>query len=524
MKIKTIRIKNFRSYKDEVTISLENLTAFVGKNDVGKSSILEALDIFFNDGKGVIKIDKEDVNVQCKTEGHTDTEITVSFCELPDAVVIDDTSSTTLGAEYLLDEDGLLTIKKSYKSGGKAIVTILAKHPANPECNDLLQKKQTELARIVASLGLHCEDRRKNALMRAAIWNHYQDDLQLAQTEIDVSSKDGDIKAIWGKLEEALPVYTLFQSDRKNSDGDTEVQDPLKAAVRQVLSEEDIKNKLDEIAQQVKDTLQVVSDSTLAKLREMNPDIANTLHPSIDVEGLKWPDVFKGIAITGDNDIPINKRGSGVKRLILLNFFRAEAERRRIERSVGVIYAIEEPETSQHKEHQKMLVDALMSLAGGEGTQILLTTHSADIVKKLGFSNIRLILNDAAGNKEIREVDRRILPFPSLNEVNYRAFGDISMEYHNELFGYLQTKAIADDANNAYESNFDNWLQSKGCAEMKVWQKERANGAISSLNFTIQTYIRNQIHHPENTHNAQYTEDELKRSIQGMVAVVQALP
>ena len=58
--------------------------------------------------------------------------------------------------------------------------------------------------------------------------------------------------------------------------------------------------------------------------------------------------------ITGDNDIPINKRGSGIRRLILINFFRAEAERRIREMNApSIIYAIEEPETSQHAEHQK---------------------------------------------------------------------------------------------------------------------------------------------------------------------------
>jgi len=47
----------------------------------------------------------------------------------------------------------------------------------------------------------------------------------------------------------------------------------------------------------------------------------------------------------------------------LLNFFRAEAERRRRERNVpSVIYAIEEPETSQHTAHQKILIRALLEL------------------------------------------------------------------------------------------------------------------------------------------------------------------
>jgi len=30
---------------------------FIGKNDQGKSSVLEALDIFINEGEGTVKID-----------------------------------------------------------------------------------------------------------------------------------------------------------------------------------------------------------------------------------------------------------------------------------------------------------------------------------------------------------------------------------------------------------------------------------------------------------------------------------
>ena len=58
MKIKSITLKNFRSYSGETTVSFEDLTAFVGRNDIGKSTILEALDIFFYDGKGIIKLEK----------------------------------------------------------------------------------------------------------------------------------------------------------------------------------------------------------------------------------------------------------------------------------------------------------------------------------------------------------------------------------------------------------------------------------------------------------------------------------
>ena len=55
MKIHSLSITNFRAYKDTTEILFDDLTVFVGKNDVGKSTILEALDIFFHDGKGLIK-------------------------------------------------------------------------------------------------------------------------------------------------------------------------------------------------------------------------------------------------------------------------------------------------------------------------------------------------------------------------------------------------------------------------------------------------------------------------------------
>lgn len=73
MKIVSMKLKNFRGYNEEVLIAFCNLTAFVGKNDIGKSSILEALDIFFNDGRGNVKLDKDDINKHAVLEG--DSEI-----------------------------------------------------------------------------------------------------------------------------------------------------------------------------------------------------------------------------------------------------------------------------------------------------------------------------------------------------------------------------------------------------------------------------------------------------------------
>ena len=46
MKLHSLKLKNFRGYRDEINIVFDDLTVFVGKNDVGKSTILEALRVF----------------------------------------------------------------------------------------------------------------------------------------------------------------------------------------------------------------------------------------------------------------------------------------------------------------------------------------------------------------------------------------------------------------------------------------------------------------------------------------------
>lgn len=528
MKLKKMTVENFRGYKEPTSILFNDLTTFIGPNDIGKSTVLEALDIFFNDGKGVVKLDKKDINVDLLNE-NSDVKITLVFTDLPEKIIIDTSNETELEKEFLLNKDGDFEVEKVFKNAATTVtaikVYIKAKHPTNTNCKDLLLKKNTDLKKIVEQLKLDC-DKTKNATMRSAIWQYYESDLQLNETSIDVASKDGDIKAVWTKIQNYLPHYSLFQSDRKNCDTDDEVQDPLKEAVKQILSDSELQSQLNQVAEKVKEKLQEVADLTLEKINEMNPEVANSLHPNIpSPEALKWADVFKGLSISGDGDIPINKRGSGVRRLILLNFFRAEAERKKTEKnSPSIIYAIEEPETSQHIQHQIKLVAALKALAERDGIQVILTTHSSDIVKKLSFSDLRLLSRDKDSNKvEVMNVEKKTLPYPSLNEVNYVAFGDASEEFHNELYGFLQAKATAEDSGNEKEKEFEKWLLAKGAKLTKNWIRIVKGTPLQPYDVTLQTFIRNSMHHPENTENQPYSAEELKSSIIEMIKILKSL-
>ncbi len=506
MIIKSLTIKNFRGYESETRIEFDNLTIFVGKNDIGKSTILEALDIFFNDKKSIVKIDQDDVNIDCQKKGDLETIFMIEFGDLPNNIIIDATCPTDLKSEYLLLENGSLCVVKKYNNGGKVKTFIKAHHPTNKECSELLLKKNSELKSIISSKSIQCSNLSVNSIMRSAIWDYYKKDLQLKEIEIEVEKEDA--KKIWEQLSNYMPSYALFRSDRENSDEDDEIQNPLKKAVQIILSDSTVKTELDSIAKKVTTKLAEVSKNTLDKLQEMDPKISNSLNPVIPaVESLKWADVFKGVGICGDNGIPINKRGSGVKRLILLNFFRAEAENRSISGN-GIIYAIEEPETSQHNNNQKMMIDAFKKLSNEDNTQIILTTHSPFLVKNSDFDNIRIVgVNLNSNKKEVIKLDKRVLPYPSLNEANYTAFGEATEEYHNELWSYIEHNHLMGQ----YET---------GKPKRQYNRLDEKKGIIIQEQLILSKYIRHMIHHPENHHNTKYTQEELRQSIEDMRAFI----
>lgn len=510
MKIESITLKNFRGYSYETTIEFDKLTAFVGKNDSGKSTILEALDIFFNDGKGTIKIDADDVNVICRSNDDLETIITVVFSELPSEILLDSTVSTTLEDEFLLNIDGKLEISKKYKNGGAPKVWVNAYHPTNDICSDLHLKSNNQLKKIVKDHSIDCSDLSTNSILRKSIWSHYEENLDLKQIEIDASKSDA--KQIWEKISSYLPLYMLFQSDRANKDSDSEIQDPLKEAVKIIFSDPTIQETLDGVSEIVQSKLHEVSNRTLTKLKEIDSDIANELTPVIpDSSKLKWNDVFKAVSISSDQNIPINKRGSGVKRLILMSFFRGEAERLAEEGGGnGIIYAIEEPETSQHTNNQKILIESFKKMSKINNVQVILTTHSAYMVKQLDFDDLKVIQSNPVD--KVLTVEQKFLKYPSLNEVNYLAFNEITEEYHNELYGALQDIATKEDEKNAYEKGMEKWLESYGVDKSQSYNRKKPNGNIETKNVSLPTFIRHIIHHPENSENS-FDRNLLKDSI-----------
>ena len=391
MKLHRLRIRNFRCFQNEIGIDFEDMTALVGKNDAGKSSLMEALDIFLNDGTP----DKDDAT---KGGDAKDLTITCEFTDLPAKVIIDDANPTGLSEEFLLNEEGRLEIHKNYSgqlaSPKLVSVSAWAIHPTAEGAADLLQLKNAALKKRAQELGVDLAgvDQKINAGLRGRIRQHVGD---LALSPILVPLNENNAKDIWAGLKAYLPAFALFKSDRPSTDQDPEAQDPLKAAVKEAIKAKQA--DLEAIADHVETEVRKIAKATLDKLSEMDPTLATQLNPQFSPP--RWESLFKA-SFTGDNDIPVNKRGSGVKRLILLNFFRAKAEQkaREMKRS-DVIYGIEEPETSQHPNNQRMLLRALMDLS--TEYQVILSTHTPMLARALPDRSLRYVNIAPDGSREV---------------------------------------------------------------------------------------------------------------------------
>jgi len=392
MRLKALKLSNFRGYRSQTLIPLGDLSALIGRNDAGKSTVLDALAIFF-DSK-VVKFEKLDLCVDgCGEE----VRIACVFDDLPTQLVIDTSATTTLAGEHLLNGDGDLEIHRIWNcalAAPKPRIVAVAEHPNYPGQGSLLLLKNPDLKRLAEDVGVPEDvDRRSNVALRQALWAS-QPDAQSETLEIPLDKEDA--KVIWDRLAVHMPVFALFRSDRPSTDQDAEAQDPMRLAVDQAVSE--VAETLEEVERQVRERVTEVAARTLRRLRDYDETLADELRPDF-LADRKWAGLFK-MTLEDGRGVPVNKRGSGVRRLILLSFFQAEAERRR-EAAGGapVILAIEEPETSQHPDNQRVLVEAFMGLAQAEGVQVVLTTHVPALAQYLPLESLRYIAEAADGER-----------------------------------------------------------------------------------------------------------------------------
>jgi len=444
MRLIRLKVTNFRCFKEETAADLDDITVFIGKNDSGKSSLFDAMDIFI-DEKKVPEADDCCVHTKDNT-----VRIACVFDSLPKQLVIDEQHPTDLASEYLLNPDGNLEVAKVYTCPGKGKdkgklkgIFARANHPTAENYSELLSLTNAKLKQRANQLGVDLSNVNQtiNTSIRRAIWSHAPD-LQCQVADIELKSETAE--KIWEQLKKHLPVFALFKSDRPSTDQDDEAQDPMKSAIKEALKGQEA--TLNDIAEKVKKEVQDIANRTVEKIREMNPELAKQLTPR--VANKNWDSLFS-VTLTGDEDIPINKRGSGTRRLILLNFFRAKAEKDAEGKGTGVIYAIEEPETSQHPNNQKILIKAFEELAEQPGCQVFLTTHTPMLARRFVQTTLRYVthkdgqtvIHDGHADETVSEITNSLGVLP---DHNIKVF--FGVEGRNDIAFFTAISRILRDA------------------------------------------------------------------------------
>lgn len=391
MKLIELKVENFRCYQNETTIRIDDLTTLIGKNDIGKSTILEALDAFFNNN-----IEAGDVTIGSAS---STVQITCKFSNISDSIVLDSTVITSLSEEGLLNVDGHLEVCREFSFGGRMskATFLIANHPSASEIANILTLKNADLKAMASELEVDLSNvnRTKNPELRQAIRQKVGGVRSAMRLKVEGTlDTNNNLKAIWSSLSKYLPIYSIFKVDKSLSDKDADVQDPMKSAIKQALSLPDIEAKLQEIENRVREEVTAVAEETIANLANIDSSLAESLRSEFSKDP-SYSSVFN-LSLLDQHDIPVNKRGSGVRRLILLSFFQAQAERKKADLSApAIIYALEEPEASQHPNHQLILIEAMKRLSDQDDTQVIFTTHSANLAREIPVEALRFLHKNA---------------------------------------------------------------------------------------------------------------------------------
>jgi len=417
MKIKSIRIENFRSFQDE-TVLLNKYSCFVGPNGAGKSSVLAALNVFFKDSSSFDPSNLEDEDYFCKDISKP-IRITVTFNDLSENAVEELSdyvrqNELVVTAEAVFDPTTGFGSVKHYgqRLGIDEFRVYFEQHKAKASAADLNT--------IYSGLQQQFPD-----LPNAGSKDAKADTLRAYEAErpdrcILIPSEDSfyGINST-GKLSKFVTwVYVPAVKDAGE-----EVQEAKNTALgklieRTVRTRVNFDEEITALRDETHAKYQELLERNRAGLTEISESLQRRLgdwaHPDVHL-GMEWlSDPKKSITIqqpvagikTGEGDFigSLARMGHGLQRSYLLALLQ-ELANSDAPNAPTLILGCEEPELYQHPPQARHLADVFVDLAEGNN-QIIVTTHSPLFVHGDGFEDIRLTrkINNATGSK-VRNVE-----------------------------------------------------------------------------------------------------------------------
>ena len=396
MRIRTIKIENYGPFKSLEEIKFGALSTIIGKNDVGKSFILRALKLFFDKKP---KIEENDVHTNSSPDDNVVIEVT--FDSLPQNIELEDGILTTFKEEMLLDENGHLRIKKIFPRGNlsKFQVYLIANDFTDDNYAELVNLKEPDLnvrcdiCQIpVIRSGRGVTNKSKRELLREKA---VAETIEIRTRNIDISKNDRLIKTI----EDNFPDFEIFQTDTSLDIGENLFQKEFRPIIYTAAEQKDVQESKNVFAENINKALQKEIDTIFEYFKQYT-DVFVSLKTKPD---FSWDKAVTFDIIGKDNhgiEISLDKRGSGLKRLLMVSFFQYMADRDST-RDCNCIFAVEEPENCLHPGLQRELINSFNQITT-KGGQIIITSHSPVFAGASPTEDLVLIVREKGEAKVIQ--------------------------------------------------------------------------------------------------------------------------